>query len=143
MTTNPWVNRISALLLLVVIYAAGYAGGRDQAMLAQPRQLHLQSKMSDSDIYWTFVTAQKYGGSFYKLLGNAGLAADPTISASFLDTWPMMIATYGTASRLASQPAQRGTQYDLPTRSTTPTQPSAPATCTPLPAARTTTGAAT
>ena len=34
MITNPWVNRISALLLLCVIYAAGYSGGRDQATLA-------------------------------------------------------------------------------------------------------------
>jgi hypothetical protein len=29
---NPWVNRISALLLLVVIHAAGYAAGRDQVL---------------------------------------------------------------------------------------------------------------
>jgi len=34
MITNPWVNRISALLLLCVIYAAGYSGGRDAATLA-------------------------------------------------------------------------------------------------------------
>jgi hypothetical protein len=34
MITNPWVNRISALLLLAVIYAAGYSGGRDAATLA-------------------------------------------------------------------------------------------------------------
>jgi TctA family transporter len=38
MITNPWVNRISALLLLCVIYAAGYAGGRDQAILARLQQ---------------------------------------------------------------------------------------------------------
>jgi hypothetical protein len=30
--------------------------------------------MTDSDIYWTFVTAQKYGGSFYQAMGNAGLS---------------------------------------------------------------------
>jgi TctA family transporter len=34
MVTNPWVNRITALVLLAVIYAAGYAGGRDNAILA-------------------------------------------------------------------------------------------------------------
>jgi len=34
MITNPWINRISALLLLCVIYAAGYSGGRDQAVQA-------------------------------------------------------------------------------------------------------------
>ena len=32
MIINPWVNRISALLLLCVIYAAGYSGGRDQVL---------------------------------------------------------------------------------------------------------------
>jgi hypothetical protein len=30
--------------------------------------------MSESDIYWTFVTASKYGGSFYQAMGNAGLS---------------------------------------------------------------------
>ena len=34
MVTNPWVNRITALVVLLAIYAAGYAGGRDQATLA-------------------------------------------------------------------------------------------------------------
>jgi hypothetical protein len=33
--------------------------------------------MTESDIYWTFVTASKYAGSFYQAMGNAGLAADP------------------------------------------------------------------
>ena len=32
MTTNPWVNRVSALLLLCVIHAAGYSAGRYQAL---------------------------------------------------------------------------------------------------------------
>ena len=56
--------------------------------------------MSDSDIYWTFVTASKYGGSFYQAMGNAGLAADPINKRLILNTWPMMVATYGTTSRL-------------------------------------------
>ena len=34
MITNPWVNRITALVVLAAIYAAGYAGGRDQSILA-------------------------------------------------------------------------------------------------------------
>ena len=34
MITNPWVNRITALVVLLAVYAAGYAGGRDQATLA-------------------------------------------------------------------------------------------------------------
>jgi len=33
MITNPWINRISCLVVLIAIYAAGYAGGRDQAEL--------------------------------------------------------------------------------------------------------------
>jgi hypothetical protein len=56
--------------------------------------------MSDSDIYWTFVTANKVGGSFFKALGNAGLAADPINKRLILNTWPMMVATYGITSRL-------------------------------------------
>jgi len=56
--------------------------------------------MSDSDIFWTFVTAQKFGGSFYKGLGNAGLAADPANKRLILNTWPMMVTTYGVTSRL-------------------------------------------
>jgi hypothetical protein len=35
MVTNPWINRIFALTTLLAIYAAGYAGGRDAAILAQ------------------------------------------------------------------------------------------------------------
>ena len=34
MLANPWINRISAVLLLAVIYAAGYSSGRDAATLA-------------------------------------------------------------------------------------------------------------
>ena len=33
MVTNPWINRITVLVVMFAIYAAGYAGGRDQAML--------------------------------------------------------------------------------------------------------------
>ena len=59
--------------------------------------------MSDSDIYWTFVTAEKYGGSFYQAMGNAGLAADPNNKRRILAAFPEMVATYGTASRLHGQ----------------------------------------
>jgi TctA family transporter len=34
MISNLWVNRITALVVLAAIYAAGYAGGRDQSILA-------------------------------------------------------------------------------------------------------------
>jgi hypothetical protein len=33
MVTNLWVNRITVLVVMFAIYAAGYAGGRDQATL--------------------------------------------------------------------------------------------------------------
>jgi TctA family transporter len=38
MITNPWINRIAALVMLVCIYYAGYAGGRDQATLTYQQQ---------------------------------------------------------------------------------------------------------
>lgn len=38
MITNRWINRIFALTTLLAIYAAGYAGGRDAAILAQQQQ---------------------------------------------------------------------------------------------------------
>jgi hypothetical protein len=56
--------------------------------------------MSESDIYWTFVTASKYAGSFYKALGHAGFAADHNNKRRILAAFPEMVATYGTASRL-------------------------------------------
>jgi len=34
MLTNPWINRITVLVVMFAIYAAGYAGGRDAATLA-------------------------------------------------------------------------------------------------------------
>ena len=40
MITNRYINRIFALTTLLVIYAAGYAGGRDQAIYAQQQQQH-------------------------------------------------------------------------------------------------------
>lgn len=33
MVTNVWINRISVLVVLVAIYAVGYAGGREQTEL--------------------------------------------------------------------------------------------------------------
>ena len=33
MITNPWINRITVLVVMFAIYAAGYAAGRDQATL--------------------------------------------------------------------------------------------------------------
>jgi hypothetical protein len=44
MITNPWINRITALVVLLAIYAAGYSGGRDAATMArlQPSRLPRQ-----------------------------------------------------------------------------------------------------
>jgi hypothetical protein len=56
--------------------------------------------MSNSDVYWTFVTAAQYGGSFYQAMGNAGLAADPNNKRRILQAFPEMVATYGPASKL-------------------------------------------
>ena len=56
--------------------------------------------MSDSDIYWTFVTAIEYGGRFYKALGHAGLAAGPNNKRRLLNAFPQLTNTYGPASRL-------------------------------------------
>jgi hypothetical protein len=39
MLTNPWINRITVLVVMFAIYAAGFAGGRDQATLAQQQHL--------------------------------------------------------------------------------------------------------
>jgi hypothetical protein len=56
--------------------------------------------MSNSDIYWTFVTAAQYGGGFYQAMGKAGLAADPNNKCRILQAFPEMVATYGAASKL-------------------------------------------
>jgi hypothetical protein len=56
--------------------------------------------MSESDIYWTFVTASKYAGSFYASLAHAGLAADSNNKRRILNSFPEMVATYGVTSRL-------------------------------------------
>ena len=34
MVTNPWINRITVLVVMFAIYAGGYAGGRDAAVQA-------------------------------------------------------------------------------------------------------------
>ena len=33
MIANPWINRITVVVVMFAIYAAGYAGGRDAATL--------------------------------------------------------------------------------------------------------------
>ena len=41
------------------------------------------------------MTAVKYGGSFYKALGGAGLLADTANRERLLEAFPEMEATYG------------------------------------------------
>ena len=35
MVTNPWVNRITVLVVMFAIHAAGYVGGRDATVQAR------------------------------------------------------------------------------------------------------------
>lgn len=56
--------------------------------------------MTDSDRYWTFITATHYGGSFFQALSEAGLKADPINRERLLNAWPELYATYGPSSRL-------------------------------------------
>jgi hypothetical protein len=55
--------------------------------------------MTDSDRYWTFITCSQYGGSFFKVLSEAGLKADPINRERLLLAFPEIYATYGPASR--------------------------------------------
>lgn len=56
--------------------------------------------MTDSDRYWTFITAQQYAGSFFTALAEAGLKADPINRERLLLAFPEVYATYGPSSRL-------------------------------------------
>lgn len=56
--------------------------------------------MTQNDIYWTMLTAMRYGGSFYQALGAAGAKADPRNQQRLLDAFPEIAATYGPVSRL-------------------------------------------
>lgn len=56
--------------------------------------------MTDSDRYWTFITASQYAGSFFTALAQAGIKADPINRERLLMAFPEIYATYGPASRL-------------------------------------------
>jgi len=56
--------------------------------------------MTNSDCFWTFITAAQYAGSFFKALAEAGLKADPINRERLLLAFPEMYATYGPSSRL-------------------------------------------
>jgi hypothetical protein len=70
-----------------------------QSRIMNPPIAELKS-MSDADIFWTFQTAASYGGSFFRALADAGLAADPGNKRRILMAFPEMTATYGPASPL-------------------------------------------
>ena len=56
--------------------------------------------MTDSDRYWTFITAAQYAGSLFTALAEAGLKADPINRERLLLAFPEIYATYGPSSRL-------------------------------------------
>ena len=60
----------------------------------------LQPNMNPADTHWTLQTALTYGGSFYKALATAGLAADPSNRERLLRAFPEIQATYGPQSSL-------------------------------------------
>ena len=54
----------------------------------------------ETDIYWTFVTAQSFGGSFYQRLGDAGLAADYLNKIKLINAFPALEKNYGPLTKL-------------------------------------------
>jgi hypothetical protein len=54
--------------------------------------------MNDSQIYSTFLTAAKFGGSFYSSLGTSGLKADVQNKARLLLAFPELVDKYGPES---------------------------------------------
>ena len=56
--------------------------------------------MTDSDIYWTFISASKYGGSFWQRLADAGLAADAQNKRRILNEFYELIEHYGPSKGL-------------------------------------------
>ena len=54
--------------------------------------------MNDSQIQSTFLTAVKFGGSFYSSLGASGLKADAQNKARLLLAFPELVDKYGPES---------------------------------------------
>jgi hypothetical protein len=57
----------------------------------------------ETDIYWTFVTASTFGGSFYQRLGVAGLAADYLNKIKLINAFPAFQNNYGPRTRLHTE----------------------------------------
>ena len=56
--------------------------------------------MSDTDIHYTLVTAVQYGGSFFRRLAEAGLAADPINRQRLITAFPELTSIYGPDTKL-------------------------------------------
>ena len=56
--------------------------------------------MTDSDIYFTFLSASKYGGAFYQRLADAGMAADAQNKRRILNEFHELIEHYGPSKGL-------------------------------------------
>ena len=54
----------------------------------------------ESDIFFTFLTASKFGGSFYGKLADAGFAADYGNKLKLINAFPALEKNYGPTTRL-------------------------------------------
>ena len=54
--------------------------------------------MSGTDLHYTFVTAAQYGGTFFRRLAEAGLAADPINRQRLITAFPELTTLYGPVS---------------------------------------------
>ena len=61
---------------------------------------YLNLTMTDPEVFNTFKSAEKHGGSFMTHLARAGIAADPTNRALILRTWPKIYTAYGPGNAL-------------------------------------------
>jgi len=57
---------------------------------------------TDQQIH-TLLTAQRFGGNFYRKLADAGLAADPSNRAIIFNAFPKLHQLFGPTSTLYSE----------------------------------------
>jgi hypothetical protein len=57
---------------------------------------------SDQQVH-TLLTAQRFGGNFFRKLAEAGLAADPINRAAIFSAFPQLPQTFGPHSALYSE----------------------------------------
>ena len=56
--------------------------------------------MTDSDMYFTFLSASKDGGAFYQRLAEAGMAADAQNKRRILNEFHELLEHYGPSKGL-------------------------------------------